>query len=174
MVTMTVRPPKHLDYLEVKDFSHVLGTADGGLCHLNSYTALQCSWHSNIRSGFPRTRCSCISSFSAANEGAVSLQGISTSVPPSGGGCSAVHSGIGAICPLTWEGPACYIYMCVCVCIYIYMYIFFFLLILLVFEVKQNLLNWVWDFWLRTKVNIWRQVCNDFTWLQKLSHFRRN
>ena len=45
MVTMTVRPPKHLDYLEVKDFSHVLGTADGGLCHLNSYTALQCSWH---------------------------------------------------------------------------------------------------------------------------------
>ena len=130
MVTMTVRPPKHLDYLEVKDFSHVLGTADGSLCHLNSYTALQCSWHSNIRSGFPRTRCSCISSFSAANEGAVSLQGISTSVPPSGGGCSAMHSGKG------WDwrhlspnlGRACllYIYVCVCVYIYIYICIFFF------------------------------------------------
>ena len=92
MVTMTVRPPKHLDCLGVKDFACVLGAADGGLSHPNCYTALQCSWHSNIRSGFPRTRCSCISSFSAANEGAVSLQGISDPAPPSGGGCSAVHS----------------------------------------------------------------------------------
>lgn len=89
---MTVRPPKHLDCLEVKDFACVLGAAHGGLSHPNCYTALQCSWHSNIRSGFPRTRCSCISSFSAANEGAVSLQGISAPAPPSGGGCSAVHS----------------------------------------------------------------------------------
>lgn len=113
MVTMTVRPPKHLDYLEVKDFSCVLGIADGGLCHLNSYTALQCSWPSNIRSVFPRTRCLCISSFSAANEGAVTLQGISTPVPPFGGGCSAVHSGKG------WDwhhlslnlGRACLLYI---------------------------------------------------------------
>lgn len=93
---MTVRPPKHLDYSEVKDFfACVLDTADGGLCHLNSYTALQCSWHSNIGLGFPRTRCSCISSLSAAIEGAESLQGISAPVPPSGGGCSAMHSGKG-------------------------------------------------------------------------------
>lgn len=110
---MTVRPPKHLDCLEVKDFACMLGAADGGLSHLNCYTALQCSWHSNIRLGFPRTRCSCFSSFSAANEGAVSLQGISAPVSPSGGGCSAMHSGKGwDWCPLSPNlGRACLLYI---------------------------------------------------------------
>ena len=93
-------------------FACVLDTADGGLCHLNFYTALQCSWHSNIRSGFPGTRHSCISSLSAAIEGAESLQGIGAPVLPSGGGfqqCILGRAGSGTICPQTGEGPACYI-----------------------------------------------------------------
>lgn len=100
--------------------------------HLNCYTALQCSLHSNIRLGFLRTRCSCISSFSAANEGAVSLQGISAPVSPSGGDVQQciLEGWDWCPCPQPGKGlPAIY-----------------FSLIPLVFGVKQNLLNWVWKF----------------------------